>query len=121
MTTPGTPSGERTGTGVEAAFFDLDKTVIAKAAMTAFRGALYAEGLLNRRSIVRAVFTHLVYLHLGANEERLARIRESLLKLTTGWERDKVVAVVEETIEEAVEPIIYAEAMDLIDHHHDEG
>jgi HAD superfamily hydrolase (TIGR01490 family) len=105
----------------EAAFFDLDKTVIAKAAMSAFRGPLYAEGLLSRRSIVRAVFTHVVYLQLGANEQRLARIRESLLKLTKGWERDKVVAVVEETIEEAVDPIIYAEAMDLIEQHHEHG
>lgn len=105
----------------EAAFFDLDKTVIAKAAMSAFRGPLYAEGLLSKRSIARAVFTHLVYLHLGASEQRLARIRESLLRLTKGWERDQVVAVVEETIEEAVEPIIYAEAMDLIEHHHEHG
>ncbi|MCU1493905.1 MAG: HAD-superfamily subfamily hydrolase [Acidimicrobiaceae bacterium] len=105
----------------EAAFFDLDKTVIAKAAMSAFRGPFYAEGLLSRRSIARAVFTHLVYLNLGANERRLTRIRESLLKLTKGWERDKVVAVVEATIEDAVEPIIYAEAMDLIEYHHELG
>ncbi|MDA8292546.1 MAG: HAD-IB family hydrolase, partial [Actinomycetota bacterium] len=121
MTLDDAPVARTHGGPREAAFFDLDKTVIAKAAMSAFRGALYAEGLLSRRSIVRAFFTHLVYLHLGANEERLARIRESLLKLTTGWERAKVVSVVEETIEEAVEPIIFAEAMDLIDHHHDQG
>lgn len=111
----------RAGTVGEAAFFDLDKTVIARAAMSAFRRPLYDEGLLSRRSIARALFTHLVYLHLGANEQRLFRIRESLLKLTKGWERDKVVAVVEETIEEAVEPIIYAEALDLIERHHAEG
>ncbi|HVC24930.1 MAG TPA: HAD family hydrolase [Acidimicrobiales bacterium] len=121
MTPPGQERADGSRAGLEAAFFDLDKTVIAKAAMSAFRGALYAEGMLSRRAIVRAVFTHLVYLHLGANEERLSRIRESLLKVTKGWERDKVVAVVEETIEEALEPIIYAEAMDLIDLHHDLG
>ena len=105
----------------EAAFFDLDKTVIAKAAMSALRRPLYAEGLLSKRSIARAVFIHLVYLHLGASEQRLSRVRDSLLRLTKGWRRDQVLAIVEETIEEAVEPIIYAEALDLIERHHDEG
>ena len=118
---PGGPADEL-GNGLrQAAFFDLDKTVIAKAAMSAFRGPFYAEGLLSRRSIAKAIFTHLVYLHLGANEQRLTRIRESLLKLTKGWEREKVVAVVEETIEEAVDPIVYAEASDLIERHREEG
>ncbi len=89
--------------------------------MSALRRPLYAEGLLSKRSIARAVFIHLVYLHLGASEQRLTRVRDSLLRLTKGWRRDQVLAIVEETIEEAVEPIIYAEALDLIERHHDEG
>jgi HAD superfamily hydrolase (TIGR01490 family) len=105
----------------EAAFFDLDKTVIAKAAMSALRRPLYAEGLLNKRSIARAVFTHLVYLHLGASDQRLMRVRDSLLRLTKGWRREQVLAIVEETIEEAVEPIIYQEALDLIEGHRAAG
>ncbi len=125
MSTPRARSGPAGATGRpvprEAAFFDLDKTVIAKAAMSALRRPLYAEGLLNKRSIARAVFTHLVYLHLGASDQRLTRIRDSLLRLTKGWRREQVLAIVEETIEEAVEPIIYQEALDLIEEHRDAG
>jgi HAD superfamily hydrolase (TIGR01490 family) len=105
----------------EAAFFDLDKTVIAKAAMAAFRGPLRAGGLLDRRGLLRAGLAQLVYLHLGASEHRVERIRDAVLRLTKGWSRDEVVAIVEETLELVVEPLIYAEALELIDHHHEMG
>ncbi|MDA8297836.1 MAG: HAD-IB family hydrolase [Actinomycetota bacterium] len=105
----------------QAAFFDLDKTVIDKAAMSAFRGPLHHGGLLSRRALLRAALAQLVYLHLGASEHRLERIRGSVLKLTKGWERAHVSAVVAETLELVAEPIIYAEALELIDEHHRAG
>jgi HAD superfamily hydrolase (TIGR01490 family) len=100
---------------------DLDKTIIAKAAMSAFRGPLYQGGLLSRRSLARAFFAQLVYLHFGASELRLSRMRKVLLKMTKGWERARVAAIVEESLAGIVEPIIYAEAMDVIDQHRAEG
>jgi len=106
---------------LEAAFFDLDKTVIAKAAMAAFRGPLQAGGLLDRRGLLRAALAQLVYLHLGASEHRVERIRDAVLRLTKGWSQHEVVTIVEETLELVVEPIIYAEALELIDEHHAAG
>ena len=107
--------------GLEAAFFDLDKTIIATAALAAFRGPLHDGGLLTTRSVVRALVAQLVYLHLGASELRLTRFREALLSLTTGWPRDDVAAIVDETLERIVDPIIYSEAVDLIEQHRAAG
>src|SRR5688500_17655713 len=106
---------------MEAAFFDLDKTVIAKASMVAFGRPFYREGLISRRLLVRALWGQLVYMHLGASEEKLARMRESVLALTKGWEQARMRAIVEETLADVVEPIIYAEAADLIEHHRANG
>jgi HAD superfamily hydrolase (TIGR01490 family) len=106
---------------VEAAFFDLDKTVIAKASMVAFSSRFYAEGLLSRRTILRGLYGQLVYLHLGASEHKLERIRESVLALTRGWDQAQVKAIVAETLQEVVEPIIYREALDLIEEHRAAG
>ena len=106
---------------LQAAFFDLDKTVIAKASMVAFGRPFYHGGLIDRRTVLRALYGQLVYLHLGASEQKLNRIRESVLRLTKGWHRDRVCEIVEEAIEAIVEPIIFAEAADLIDWHHEEG
>ncbi len=105
----------------QAAFFDLDKTVIAKASMVAFGRPLYRGGLINRRTVLRALYGQLVYLHLGASEEKLERIRESVLRLTRGWEQTRVAEIVGEALEQIVDPIIYAEAADLIDLHRAAG
>ncbi|HUQ40650.1 MAG TPA: HAD-IB family hydrolase [Acidimicrobiales bacterium] len=104
-----------------AAFFDLDKTVIAKASMVAFGKPFYRQGLISRRLLVRALWAQLVYLQLGASEEKLARVREQVLRLTRGWEQAKVSAVVRDTLDAVIEPIIYSEALELLEHHKAEG
>ena len=91
---------------MEAAFFDLDKTVIAKASMVAFGRPLYRQGLISRRLLVRALYGQLVYMHLGANEAKLERMRQSVLALTKGWEQARVSSIVREALTEVVEPII---------------
>ena len=103
-----------TSTLRQAAFFDLDKTVIAKASMMAFGRPFYREGLIGRRTIVRGIYAQLVYLHLGASEQKLARIRESVLTLTRGWEQARVRSIVRETLEAVIEPILFEEALELI-------
>jgi len=102
---------------VRAAFFDLDKTVIAKASIAAFGRPFRRGGLINRRVVLRAVVGQLIFLQFGADERRLARIRESMLALTKGWERDRVREIVRETLLEVIEPLIYAEALELMEAH----
>ncbi len=106
---------------MEAAFFDLDKTVIAKASLAAFGRPFRRGGLISRRVVARAVTRQLIYLHLGADEERLTKVREAMLTLTRGWDRDQVRRIVRETLLETIEPIIYAEALDLIEDHRHRG
>ena len=106
---------------MEAAFFDLDKTVIAKASVVAFGTPLYREGLISRRTILRGLWGQLVYLHLGADETKIARMRSSVLALTKGWDQARVQAIVEEALEAVVEPIIYAEALELMAAHRAAG
>jgi len=106
---------------VEAAFFDLDKTVIARASIAAFGRPLYHGGMISRATVVRALASQFVYLHLGASEEKLTKIRESVLVLTRGWDQDEVSRIVREALDDVVEPIIYAEALDLIEQHQADG
>jgi HAD superfamily hydrolase (TIGR01490 family) len=106
---------------VEAAFFDLDKTVIARASMVAFGKPLYRAGLLSRWLLLRALYGQLVYLYLGADEARMAKMREAALRVTVGWSRDHIRSLVRETLEEVIEPIVFDEALDLIRLHQREG
>lgn len=102
---------------MEAAFFDLDKTVIAKASMVAFGRDFYREGLISRRTIASAIWGHFIYQHLGASEAKLEEVREKALAMTKGWDQAHVKKIVRETLRTVVEPIIYAEAADLIAEH----
>jgi HAD superfamily hydrolase (TIGR01490 family) len=106
---------------MEAAFFDLDKTVIARASMVAFGRPFYRHGLISRRLLMRGLWGQLVYLYLGADEERLARMRESVLALTKGWQQSQVRRIVREALTDVVTPIIYAEALELIEEHRAAG
>lgn len=106
---------------MEAAFFDLDKTVIAKASIAAFGRPFYREGLISRRTVLRTLYAQLIFMHMGASEEKLVRMRDSVLALTRGWHQDHVSSIVEETLNEVVEPIIFREALELIEQHRAEG
>ena len=106
---------------MEAAFFDLDKTVIASASMVAFGRRFYDAGMISRRTVLRGLWGQLVYMHLGASEEKLTRMRETVLALTRGWDQGKVSAIVEDALTSVVEPIIYAEALELMAEHRRAG
>jgi HAD superfamily hydrolase (TIGR01490 family) len=106
---------------VEAAFFDLDKTVIARASMVAFTRPLYREGLVSRWILLRALYGQLVYMYIGADHDRIDRMRDAVLRLTKGWHQQRVRQIVRETLLEVVEPIVYDEAVDLIREHQRAG
>jgi HAD superfamily hydrolase (TIGR01490 family) len=101
----------------QAAFFDLDKTVIAKAAMLAFGPRLRSEGLLSRWLVARALWGQIVFRYLGADESRMEKMRKAGLKVAAGWERDRIAELVASAITDVIDPIVYREALDLIEFH----
>ncbi len=105
----------------QAAFFDLDKTVIAKSSTLAFGRPLYKAGLLGRRALMKVGFAQLFYVLFGADEDSLERARDQMLDLTTGWHRGEIEQLVEETLAEVADPLVYAEALFVIDEHKRQG
>jgi HAD superfamily hydrolase (TIGR01490 family) len=106
---------------VEAAFFDLDKTVIARASMVAFGKPLYRAGLVSRWLVLRALWAQLIYLQFGHDDAQMERSRAAVLRLTKGWDQAKVTAVVRDALDEVIEPIVYEEALLLLRQHRSEG
>lgn len=100
-----------------AAFFDLDKTVIAKASMVAFSRPLHRAGMLTRRLMLKAAWGQLVYAQVGASPEKLEKLRESVLRLTKGWDQAEIGEIVRDTLGDVIEPIVYDEALDRIRAH----
>ena len=106
---------------MEAAFFDLDKTVIAKSSVLAFGRPLYREGLLSRSAVLKSAYNQAIYRLRGADEARMQRARDTMLSVTRGWEQAHVTSIVGDTFEKIVTPILYAEALELFEEHLDAG
>lgn len=104
-----------------AAFFDLDKTVIAKSSTLTFSRSFYQGGLINRRGVLRSAYAQFVYLLGGADHDQMERMREYLSSLCRGWNVRQVKEIVAETLHQVIDPIIYDEAASLIEQHHAAG
>ncbi|MBU6328814.1 MAG: HAD-IB family hydrolase [Acidobacteria bacterium] len=105
----------------EAAFFDLDKTVIAHGALVAFGGPFRRAGMVNRRVLARTIWNGMVFRTFGADEERMRRFRESTLQITRGWDHATVTSIVQRTLADVIDPIVYDEAIVLIEGHRAAG
>jgi HAD superfamily hydrolase (TIGR01490 family) len=101
-----------------AAFFDLDKTIIAKSSTLAFSRSFYHGGLINRRAVLRSAYAQFVYLAGGADHDQMERMRRYLSSLSAGWDVGQVKEIVAETLHDLIDPLIYDEAATLIEEHH---
>lgn len=105
----------------QAAFFDLDKTIIAKSSTLAFGKQFFAGGLINRRAVLKATYAQLVYMGNGADEDQIDKVRRHITEMVDGWDVDQVRSIVAETLHDVVDPIVYDEATELIAEHKAEG
>ena len=124
----GTPAGASQGDqgagpapAASAAFFDLDKTIIATSSATAFSRPFYAGGLLTRGDVLRTAYAQLVYLMGRADADQTERLRAQLTAVAVGWDVAQVSQIVAETLHELIDPTVYAEAVALIEEHHAAG
>jgi HAD superfamily hydrolase (TIGR01490 family) len=104
-----------------AAFFDLDKTIIAGSSTLAFSGPLRERGLIGRRALLRSGYAQLLLMVAGADADFMERMRERISALCAGWEAAEVRAVIQQALDEILHPMVYAEAEELINHHRREG
>ncbi|MBL0887929.1 HAD family hydrolase [Myceligenerans indicum] len=110
--------GRDPATGRIAAFFDLDKTIIATSSSQAFSKPFIAGGLISRADVLRSAYAHFLFLVGNADEDQTERMRAHLSALAKGWDVRKVREIVAETVHEHIDPYVYAEAVELIADHH---
>ncbi len=112
----------RRSTGArEAAFFDLDKTIIAKSSTLVMGRTFYRDGLISSSMVLKTLYAQATYQLSGADHERMEQARHAALELTRGWEADRIRQLVRETMEETIAPLAYQEALDLIAAHRRAG
>jgi HAD superfamily hydrolase (TIGR01490 family) len=115
------------GTSVEssgrttAAFFDLDKTIIARSSTLAFAPSFYRHGLITRGQVCRGVVGQITFRLAGASHNRMERIRDQVSALCCGWQAEQVAQIVTEGLRQIIAPHVYSEARTLLTRHQQDG
>ena len=100
-----------------AAFFDLDKTIIAKSSTLAFSREFQAGGLISRRAMLRSAYAQFVFFVGGADHDQMEKMRQFMSQLCAGWDVATVREIVTDTLLNIVDPLVYDEAVTLIEEH----
>lgn len=104
-----------------AAFFDLDKTIIAKSSAYAFNKQLLERGIISPKDMMQMALSHALYMSQGHDESQMEATREQFSALIAGHSARELRQVAIETLEKNITPYIYAEALDLIREHRAQG
>ncbi|MGO4043798.1 HAD family hydrolase [Actinomyces johnsonii] len=104
-----------------AAYFDLDKTILATSSTWALGTPMRRSGLISSRALAYGLIAQIPYLLVGAGTRQSTNLMEHLALMSAGISRRDLVEVVEGALATAIEPAVYAEALDLIEAHHRAG
>ena len=107
--------------GGVAAFFDLDRTLIARSSALALAGAFRRQGLLSRRELAQASLLQLLFTLRGASSREAERMAARGILRLRGLTREQLQELFDATVEPLLKPLAYREALELAEQHRRRG
>lgn len=104
-----------------AAFFDLDKTVIATSSAHAFGREFLHNGLISASEAIELYLAKASFMLGGHSGEQMDTSRDQLADMVSGWDVAQVREIASQALHTVVTPTIYAEARELIESHQAAG
>ncbi len=104
-----------------AAFFDLDRTLLRRSSALALAPSFRAAGLISRRQLAKAAAWQALFVVRGASHDAVKRAAEDGLVVLRGFRPEELQALVAESMERVLRPLVYAESLDLVDRHRRRG
>ena len=111
---------ENTEAGRSAAFFDLDKTLMAGSSGMHFARAAARTGMVSRRQVARWGVDHLRFRLRGATDEETAAVLAQIKELLQGV-RERDLAWMAPEVLAGIIPRIYPQMLDEVRAHQDAG
>jgi HAD superfamily hydrolase (TIGR01490 family) len=106
---------------IEAAFFDLDRTVLRRSSALALAGAFRKRGVIGNRQLAKAAVWQLIFAARGLNPEATGRAVEDGLKLLRGLSPGELRTLVADAMEPSLKPLVYREPLELVAEHRRRG
>jgi len=103
---------------MEAAFFDLDKTLLPGSSLFPLAREMYRQRYFGLRDIWRLAADQVRYRMIGAEAQGpMERAREATLEVIRGRARDEVIAFGRSVAREEILPRLYPQAVDVMSRH----
>ena len=67
--------------------------------------------------MLKSSYAQFLFLMSGADHDQMDRMRSYVTNMCTGWDVEQVKSIVNETLHDIVDPLVFAEAADLIADH----
>ncbi|MDQ3932311.1 MAG: HAD-IB family hydrolase [Actinomycetota bacterium] len=106
--------------GYHIAIFDLDRTLLPGSSLVCLGRALVREEVIERRHLLRHVLWGPLFSRLGLGDDRISRLRESLLSIAAGREHADLLSVIG-SLAPNLASRLYPAARWLVGHHLDAG
>jgi HAD superfamily hydrolase (TIGR01490 family) len=104
-----------------AAFFDLDRTLLRRSSALALAPAFRRHGIISRGQMLKAAAWQLLFVLRGASHEAVRRAAEDGLLVLRGHTPEEMQALVAESMERVLRPLVYAQSLDLVQRHRRRG
>jgi HAD superfamily hydrolase (TIGR01490 family) len=83
----------------------------------AFSKPFFDQGLINRRAVLKSTYAQFLFLMSGADHDQMDRMRNYVTNMCAGWDVEQIKSIVAETLHDIVDPLVFAEAANLIADH----
>lgn len=107
--------------GRAAAFFDLDRTLLARSSALALAPAFRRRGLISRRALAKAAAWQAFFVLRGAGAETVRRAAEDGMEILRGFSVEELRDTVAEAMERVLRPLVYVDALGLAARHQSAG
>ena len=96
---------------IEAAFFDVDNTLVRGSTSILFGKVAFTGGTIKRRDIWRFMFEQSMFIRRGENNEKMADFKDRALSLTKGHSVDELRDLIDVVYRKEIKPRLWPETV----------
>jgi HAD superfamily hydrolase (TIGR01490 family) len=102
---------------IEAAFFDVDNTLVRGSTSILFGKVAFAGGAIKRRDIWRFMFEQVMFIRRGEKNSKMADFKDRALQLTKGHPIAELRELIDTVYESEIQPRLWPEAVVALKDH----
>ncbi|MFM2020225.1 MAG: hypothetical protein RL718_806 [Actinomycetota bacterium] len=105
------PEPELKSPKTEAAFFDVDNTLVRGSTSILFGKVAFSGGTIKRRDIWRFAFEQMMFIRRGENNDKMADFKDRALSLTKGHSVEELRGLIDKVYSEEIKPRLWPETV----------